>query len=291
MNMPTNIYDVFETNGNNSFNKEEWSAKKQEERKKVYELIDTTCEKMMSDGEHFQKYLDVQGRFDRYSTSNAILISAQMPQATQLKEWNKWKQSRVYVNKDAQKISILEPGKEYTRDDGTKAMGCNVKTVYDISQTSAAKKQTVEHNSMRDLLKALISASPVDCKPIDDLELPAFYDREDETIYVKKGMNNEMLFVSIAKEVASAVYDFKYGESRDNTEYRASYVSYMLSVHYGVDTRGFNFEQLPERYANMDVQDFRAELDSMRDVLREVSTDMYKSLERAKGEKNKEQVR
>ena len=65
-----------------------------------------------------------------------------MPEAMQLKEKAAWKANRVYVNKDAQKVIILEPGKEYTREDGSKAVGYNAKEVYDISQTSAAGKKS-----------------------------------------------------------------------------------------------------------------------------------------------------
>ncbi len=79
------IYDVF-NGGSSPFNKEEWAAAKQAQRQEAYEMIDTTCEKMLTDGNAFCQYLDVQGRFDRYSVNNAILVSAQMPEATQLKE-------------------------------------------------------------------------------------------------------------------------------------------------------------------------------------------------------------
>ena len=78
-------------------------------------------------GDSFRQYLDVQGCFDRYSVNNAILVSAQMPEASQLKDKAGWKANRVYVNKDAQKIIILEPSKEYLRDDGTKAVSYNAK--------------------------------------------------------------------------------------------------------------------------------------------------------------------
>ena len=115
------IYDVF-NGGSKPFDKAEWAAQKQAQRKEAYELIDNTCAEMMISGDSFRQYLDVQGRFDRYSVANAILVSAQMPEATQLKDYNTWKQSRVYVNKDAQKVVILEPSKEYTRDDGTKGI-------------------------------------------------------------------------------------------------------------------------------------------------------------------------
>ena len=48
------IYDVF-SGGGRPFNKEEWAAQKQEQRKAAYELIDTTCEKMMADGERLRR--------------------------------------------------------------------------------------------------------------------------------------------------------------------------------------------------------------------------------------------
>lgn len=215
------IYDVF-SGGNRPFDKEEWAAAKQAQRKEAYELIDNTCSEMMASGDSFRQYLNVQGSFDRYSVANAILVSAQMPEATQLKEYSKWKANRVYVNKDAQKIIILEPSKEYTREDGTKGISYNAKVVYDISETSAKdRQQEQEPKSMRELVSALIDASPVPCVPVGELELPAYYDSSQQTIFVKKGLSEEVLFVSMAKEVSAAVYDFKYNESRDASDFKS----------------------------------------------------------------------
>ena len=285
------IYDVF-SGGNKPYDKAEWAAQKQAERKEAYELIDNTCSEMAVNGDSFRQYLDVQGRFDRYSVANAVLVSAQMPEATQLKDYGKWKQSRVYVNKDAQKITILEPSKEYLRDDGTKAVSYNAKVVYDISETSAKDRQeAAEPKSMRELVSAMIDASPVPFQPVDDLELPAFYDSEQQTIFIRTGLNEEQLFVSMSKEVAAAVYDFKHNESRNASEFKAYCVAYRVSSRYGVDTRGFNFDRLPKEYAEMETQDFKSELGSMRDVLGEVQSEMYKSMEKNKPARNKEQER
>lgn len=285
------IYDVF-SGGNKPYDKEQWAAQKQAERKEAYELIDSTCSEMAAGGDSFRQYLDVQGRFDRYSVNNAILVSAQMPEATQLKDYGKWKQSRVYVNKDAQKITILEPSKEYTREDGSKAVSYNAKVVYDISQTSAKDRQEAsEPKSMRELVSAMIDASPVPFQPVDNLELPAFYDSEQQTIFIRTGLNEEQLFVSMSKEVAAAVFDFKHNESRNDSEFKAYCVAYMVSSRYGVDTRGFNFDNLPKEYAEMETQDFKGELGSMRDVLGEVQSEMYKSMEKNKPARNKEQER
>jgi len=285
------IYDVF-SGGNRPFDKEEWAAAKQAQRKEAYELIDNTCFEMMASGDSFRQYLDVQGRFDRYSVANAILVSAQMPEATQLKEYSKWKASRVYVNKDAKKVVILEPSKEYTRDDGSKAVGYNAKEVYDISETSAKDRQEAqEKKSMRELVSALIDASPVPFVPVADLEMPAYYDSEQQSIFIRTGLNEEQLFVSMAKEVSAAVFDFKHNESREASEFKSYCVAYMISSRYGVDTRGFNFSRLPKELAETDTQAFKGELGSMRDVLGEIQSEMYKSMEKNKPAKSKEQER
>ena len=285
------IYDVF-SGGGRPFNKEEWAAQKQEQRQAAYELIDTACEKMMADGGAFQQYLDVQGHFDRYSVNNAILVSAQMPEATQLKDYGSWKQSRAYVDKDAQKVTILEPGKEYEREDGSKAVGYNAKIVYDISQTSAKdRQQPQEAKTMRELVSAMIDASPVSFVPVDDLELPAFYDSAQQTIFIKTGLNEEQLFVSMAKEVSAAVFDCKHKESRDVSEFKSFCVAYMVSSRYGVDTKGFRFEKLPKEFEGMETQEFKGQLGSMRDVLGEIQSDMFKSLEKNKPPKSKGQER
>ena len=285
------IYDVF-SGGSRAFNKEEWAAAKQEQRKEAYELIDNTCSEMMANGGSFRQYLDVQGHFDRYSVNNAILVSAQMPEATQLKDYGSWKQSRVYVDKDAQKVTILEPGKEYQRDDGLKAVGYNAKIVYDVSQTSAKdRQQPQEQKNMRELVSAMIDASPVSFVPVDDLELPAFYDSSQQTIFIKTGLSEEQLFVSMAKEVSAAVFDCKHKESRDDSDFKSFCVAYMVSSRYGVDTKGFNFDKLPKEFEGMETQAFKGELGSMRDVLGEIQSDMYKSLEKNKPPKSKEQER
>jgi hypothetical protein len=285
------IYDMFK-NGSKAFNKEEWAAEKQAERKGAYELADTMCDKMMKSSDLFQKYLEVQGRFDLYSVTNAVLVTAQMPEATQLKDYKNWKQNRVYLDKNAQKVMILEPGKEYLRDDGTTAVSYNAKAVYDISQTTAKDRvNEVEPKSMRELVAALIDVAPVSFEPTSDLETPAFYDKEQGTIFIKTGLQEEQLFVSMAKEVAAAIYDFKHGKSREESEFKSFCVAYMVGSKYGLDNQGFNFENLTQEFDGMETQAFKEELGSMRDVLKEVTSEMYKSMEKNKPEKTKEQER
>lgn len=83
----------------------------------------------------------------------------------------------------------------------------------------------------------------------------------------------------------------EYNESRDVSDFNSFCVAYMVSSRYGVDTRGFDFSRLPREYAEMDTQAFKGELGTMRDVLGEIQSDMYKSMEKNKPAKNKEQER
>ena len=70
---------------NREYNKEEWIEFKKQEKQDVYALIDTTAEKIVSDGQEFKKYLDTQSKFEQYSVGNTLLVTAQMPEAIQRK--------------------------------------------------------------------------------------------------------------------------------------------------------------------------------------------------------------
>ena len=101
----------------------------------------------------------------------------------------------------------------------------------------------------------------------------------------------DRLIVSMAKEVSAAVFDFKHNESREASEFKSYCVAYMVSSRYGVDTRGFNFSRLPKELTETDTQALKGELGSMRDVLGEIQSEMYKSMEKNKPAKSKGQER
>lgn len=285
------IYDLFETKNNETFDKETWAARKKTERQNAYTLIETTSAAMAESGDTFQKYLDVQSRFDRYSVSNAILVSAQMPTATQLKPFAEWKKSGIYVNRNAAKITILEPGKEYTREDGSTGVFYNAKTVYDISQTSAKQVEQEEPN-IRNLVSALIDASPVPFQIADDLNgMPALYDSEQDVIFIQDGLGEMQLFTAMSKEIAAAIYDKRHRESRDASGFKSYCVAYMLSKRYGMDVSDFQFEQAAGELKGLDQQACKDELNRMRDVLVEMQMDMQKTLHKEKNKPDKGQAR
>ena len=84
---------------NESFDKEAWASRKQQDREAAYAMVDDALKKMGSDTKAFQTYLDVQSKFERYSVSNALLVAAQKPEATDLGDANFWRGRGGYIRK------------------------------------------------------------------------------------------------------------------------------------------------------------------------------------------------
>ena len=140
------------------FDKEKWAADKKQEREKVFALINVAAEKLTVNDDALKAYLDVQSRFDRYSVGNALLISEQMPEATKLADFDTWKKDGVFIEEGSTAITILEPGKEYKKEDGGTSVFWNVKKVFDVSQTNARQEtpkvslDALERISIRNIL-------------------------------------------------------------------------------------------------------------------------------------------
>ena len=105
--------------------KEEYAEKMKAEKEAVYQMADDTAKAIVSDPEKFKAFLDTQSRLDRYSAVNALLIFKQLPEASQLKNFDDWSKDNVKIQKGAKSISILEPV-EYAKKDGTTGISYNV---------------------------------------------------------------------------------------------------------------------------------------------------------------------
>lgn len=276
-----NFDDLFSSQpapqGDEAFDKEAWAAKKQAERDSVYAMIDRYAAGMSSDSGLFQAYLDVQAHFDRYSVSNAILIAAQMPEATRLADFDAWKDSGVYVRRGAEAVTILEPGKEYTRqEDGSTGVFYNPKKVFDISQTSASQQRAPAVNrDERLLLKALMNNAP--CGFAISNKLPeginTSYHPDTNTILVRQGLDAPTIFRELAQELAY-VHLTKGDYPCEKPNFVIYSVAYMLCKRNGISVEKFSFTPMPEEYGRMDAKAMRAEVGTVRDMAGVITADM-----------------
>ena len=274
--------DLFQQGNEQPFDKDAWKQQKQEQREMVYSLIDDTAQTVAKDGTAFQKYLDVQSRFDRYSVANALLILAQKPDATRIADFDAWKEQGTFIRKKESGFYILEPGDEYQREDGTVGISYNPKKMFDISQTGNRKRETPAYPDDRTRIKALMDHAPVPIRISDTLPegTNALYQSEAREIQIRRGMNSDNIFRSLSQELAHAEMDKGNGSySRSNHVFHAYCVSYMLCKQYGVDTNGYRFDRAPQMLEGMEAQEIRNELSVIRGAAGEISNRMKRMLE------------
>lgn len=141
-------------------------ARSRADRNFCYEAAERAARRVAEDPEVFRQYLDVQSRFLRYTANNALLILEQKPEARRLGDMAYWKEKGAFVKRSerAKPVLVMEPGKEYRREDDTYGQYYNAKKLYDVSQTTIPKREwqgAPREYEDAGLIRALISRAPV----------------------------------------------------------------------------------------------------------------------------------
>lgn len=271
-------------------------AKKQAEKEEIYTTIDETAKEVLSDPTKLQGYLDTQSRMDRYSAANALLIYKQYPSATQLKSFGDWGEENVKINKGEKSLSILEPV-EYTKKDGTPGISYNVKKVFDVAQTNGKRQPAPSVNrDPRQLVAVMLDTAPVAIESVDELPYPdmgAFYNNDKQTLYVKRDIGDSVaLCQCVAQELGHAQLSINSeAYSRKDSGFQAVCVGYMLCKKFGVDTKNFAIDRIPDELAKAEPKDIRAELSKTRTAMSEVYGRVSDELYRQKQERSKDMER
>ncbi|MGN0467768.1 MAG: hypothetical protein ACI4GY_03475 [Acutalibacteraceae bacterium] len=265
------------------YSKEDWIKQKNEKRALAYEMLETASEEL-NNPDSVMAYLDVQSRFDRYSVSNALLVAYQNPEATRLCDSKTWQKNHVFINKGETGIIILEPGKEYTREDGKTVTPYNAKKVFDISQTNAKPRpQRTKTPDARVIVKAMIKTSPVPVEISNQLpeEVKAIYQPEAKKIFIRQGLDGDEIVRLLSKEIAFARLD-KGGFNRENLDFSAQAISYIVTSRAGFEPAPIT--RVSEQFLSLSAKEKRAEFSQIRDHANTISNTINKALEA----KNKE---
>lgn len=281
------------------FNKDDWAAKKQQQRGEVYALAEQTADEIASNGDSFKGYLDTMSRFDLYSPTNILLIYAQNPAATRIGDYDHWKESETPVKKGEKGMTILEPGPEYTREDGSTAVSYNTKSVFDIRQTSATPPEPMQPRNIKTLCQALVNISPVPVKLVSALSgnndkaepapsaAGALYQPNQNRIEIVQGLDGASIFRCLSQEVALAQIDTA-GRECQSPEFVAYAASYVLCQKNGVDAKSYDFSKVSDLFSESDSKTVRAEIGAVRDTVSDLGSELNKKLEAQKAAKNQE---
>lgn len=294
-----NFDDIFETAAATSQpdSRPQWQVRQQRNRENAYAMIDAALNAFSEGKGDLPGYFKVQAQFDRYSARNAMLIQRQRPTATKLGDRKYWREQGAEVLRAEQRkpVIILEPGREYAREDGSVGQYFNAREVYDITQTTL-REQAPPQVSMdeRLLLKALISHSPVPIQVVDALPdgRGAVFNQEQGVIQVRRGMDASDIFRSVSLELCHA--DLKIqtvGYSRSEDGYKAYCASYLLCKKYGIDTRGYDLSGIKDVMTGKEPQEIAGELSDIKETASAISARMARVLEQNKAPRAKEQER
>jgi hypothetical protein len=271
------------------FDKDAWAATKQAERAKAFEMIDEATEHITDDPQAFREYLDVMAQFPRHSVANTLLIFEQNPDATRIADFDAWHRMGESVKRGEVGITILEPGNEYTRDDGSIGTSFNTKKVFDVTQTTA-RVRLPRHADIKSLVKALTADAGVGFKTV--AELPegqqfAHYDHASKVITVAEGLDGQRLFKALTLELAHAslaeqdsVYE------RDANAGTALFAAYVVCKRNGIESQNLPAALVPKSDLGS-LQEVREELGRIRDSAKDITDSMNKVLESTKENRNK----
>ena len=102
----------------------------------------------LTSSEEWQRYLDFQSRFHRYSFGNVLLIAAQCHEATRVAGFNAWRKLNRFVRKGEKAIWILAPMvyKNADAEDGEDdrvIRGFKFVPVFDVAQTDGEELPSI----------------------------------------------------------------------------------------------------------------------------------------------------
>ena len=262
-----------------SFDKKVWAEAKKQERIDAFNLIDKTAEEIVKDPAKLRTYLDVQSRFDRYSLANALLITAQMPDAMKLADYETWKKNGTYVNKGANSIVILGPGEEYTKPDGSIGVSYNTKRVFDISQTNSPELKSYPRRDDRLLIKALMSNAPCAITISEDVseKEQAIYNKNSNAVFIHGGMSGEEIFMALARELSRAVLEGMDNKPID-ARFSAECAGYMLCKRSGLDVSKIRID-VPGKISSLETKEIKSVLSQIRTVTNQYIGDMNRFFE------------
>ena len=228
--------------------------KKQTNKERLKEITDSIEKgiKELFESDKYKQYLTTMSRFHHYSVNNQMLIYMQMPNATHVAGFNKWRdQFERNVMKGQRGIKIIAPtpfkkkieqekldpdtklpildpdGKVIIEEKEISIPMFKPVTVFDVSQTEGKPLPQLASDLQGNVqnyevfMEALKRSAPVPItvEPMAG-NMDGFYDTERKSIHVREGMSEIQTVSATLHEIAhSKLHDYKkieMLESRDD---------------------------------------------------------------------------
>lgn len=260
------------------------NTNKNEELKVITEKLEAGITELFESG-RFEEYLQMMGRFHRYSVNNCILILLQKPEATLVAGYRKWQDEfNRQVKRGERSIKILAPmtrkakrveKNPVTGEEEEKEVTFTVYRpvpVFDISQTEGDDLPDIvtqlEGDEGAELIAKVEKVSPVPVRYEPIRGTANGYFHQDGYIVVDDGLSPKQTLKTLIHEVAHATIHCKDGEEveadRATKEVQAEAVAYTVCNFFGVDTSDYSFGYVAGWSYGKDKDELRKNLEVIR---------------------------
>lgn len=242
-----------------TMSKEEYAAMKKEQREELWAGINAKAQEVFSDGEALQSFLDFTARCAPQRTANLLLLYSQNPEVTQVRTFDKWKETGRSIKSGESGYTFLVSD-TYERDDGSMGQGTNIDKAFDISQTRGRQPRPMPQRGADELLAALVSESPVRLEVSEQLPegIQAQYVPRNRTVFVRDGMDEVPTFHALSREMAHATFaNGNPAYSRREFSAQAYCAAYVVGQKYGMDVSAFSFDKVCAMYQGQEPEDLR----------------------------------
>lgn len=234
--------------------------------------------------EFLKSYLDVMSKFWRYSYHNQLLIMSQMPQATRIAGFRKWREIGRWVKKGSRAIRILAPriskvvsidpknGESVEEDE---VIGFFPVNVFDLSQTEGQPLPdvdiTVEGDNYRYFLQYLIEFCnsrkiKVDFRNLGINGLYGYSKGGQITITDTESINTQVN--TMIHEIGHELLLHKNSRiDRQQREIQAEGVAYVVTKHFGIENKSFNYLALYDADYKKIMENMKAIAEASREII------------------------
>jgi antirestriction protein ArdC len=219
------------------------------------ELIDKLSNGIskLASSDEWNRYLELQSRFHRYSFSNVLLIAAQRPLATQVAGFNAWRKMDRCVRNGEKAIWILAPMVYEASDAGAGELekvirGFKYVPVFDIAQTEGEDLPDICQRITGDdpdghyaRLKELVASIgfTVDDHAFDD-STNGDCCHEDHRIRIEVRNSPAQRVKTLVHEIAHALLHERF-DGRALAELEAESTAYVVCQIIGIESADYSF--------------------------------------------------
>ena len=226
----------------------------------------------------FKEYLNIMSMFWDYSPYNQLLIYLQMPNASRVAGFHKWKQIGRNVMKGSKAIRILAPTKskkiKEDKEEETITYFRPV-SVFDISQTEGKPLPDIDIEA-EGQTEGIIENILHFCEKqgfkvaFEDLREDLHGYTTNNFIGINKNKSNNTQINALLHETAHALMHKNSMLSKEQKEIQAEVVAYIVAKRFNIETKSFNYLALYDASHEKIMENLKVVSNAVKAILSEI---------------------